>query len=512
LSFSFEVRDSDLMGRIGVLKVGGKTLETPCLLPVIHPVSQGVTTHELKSMGFRGLMTNSYIIGARRRQEALTKGIHAMLDFDGIFMTDSGGYQVLEYGDLATDYRQVASFQVSIGPELAVTLDKPTGFSESASYARSTMKLSLGNAVATMNEFGKGKTTWVGPVQGGLFPRLLENSAGSLVEAGFEFLALGSPVQVMENYRFADLVRMIIATKNAIPYSVPLHLFGAGHPLTMALAVALGCDTFDSASYILFARKNRYMTERGVTRLETMKFLPCSCRVCESTSVKDLVEADRVERTRSLAIHNLLVLKKEVESCREAIAEGRLWDLVREKASCHPSLVEALAEFALAGAALRGGTPPLKDRGLFVRDAYDHRRPELAEASERLSGVMTRRSGTAVLIAGANTLPYEMLRLTARPPKGADVYKLHPALGPYPVELDFVYPFTQSVCSPGARSSEAKEAVRRLRSLGYSRVRLISMRDGLEKGAAPSRSKRRSKAPSPSAPSSSSRPRSPRRP
>jgi len=512
LTFSFEVRESDLMGRTGVLKAGGKTLQTPCLFPVIHPVNQAVTTRELKSMGFGGLMTNSYIIGSRRRQEALTKGIHAMLDFDGVFMTDSGGYQVLEYGDLATDYRQVASFQAAIGSELAVTLDKPTGFSESESYARSTMRLSLANAVATMKEFGKEKTTWIGPVQGGLFTRLLEKSAGSLVEAGFEFLALGSPVQVMENYRFADLVKMIIATRRAVPYSVPLHLFGAGHPLTMALAVALGCDTFDSASYILFARENRYMTERGVTRLETMKFLPCSCRVCESTSVKDLLEADRGERTRSLAIHNLLVLKKEMESCKEAIAEGRLWDLVREKASCHPSLAEALAEFAGAGALLREGTPAIKDRGLFVRDAYDRRRPELAEAGERLRAAMTRRPGTAVLISGADALPFEMLRLTARLPKGADVYKLHPTLGPYPVELDFVYPFTQTVCSPGAYQSEAKEAVRRLRSLGYSRVRLISMRAGTGRRPAPPRSRRRSKAPSPSAPSSSSRPRSPRRP
>jgi len=513
MAFAFEVRESDLMGRTGVLKVGGKVLETPCLLPVIHPVNQAVTTPELRAMGFRGLMTNSYIIHSRRREEALKRGIHSMLDYDGVFMTDSGGYQVLEYGDLATDFRQVASFQAAIGSELAVTLDRPTGFSESESYARSTMQYSLENAVATMKEFGGRETTWIGPVQGGLFQRLLKKSASSLVDAGFGFLALGSPVQVMQNYRFADLAKMIVATKKAIPYSVPLHLFGAGHPLTMALAVALGCDTFDSASYILFAREGRYMTERGTSKLKGMKFLPCSCRVCEGTSVGGLLELGQDERTRLLAIHNLLVLRKEVEACREAVAEGRLWDLVREKATCHPKLHEALEEIAGASRELRAGTPPLKEKGLFVRDSLDAVRPELATARDRLAGAMVRRSGTAVLVDAGDPLPLAKLRFAGALPDEADYYRLHPTLGPYPAELDFVYPFTQTVASAGVEDAKKREpAVEKLRSLGYSRVFIA------EKGAdgklrvAAARSRPKSRGPSPSAPSSSSRPRSPRRP
>ena len=128
MPFSFEVKETDLLGRIGVIRAGGKSIETPCLLPVIHPVSQAVTTKELKSMGFGALMTNSYIIRSRRKAEALRRGIHDMLGFDGILMTDSGGYQVLEYGDIGVDYQDVASFQADIGSDIAVTLDRPTGY------------------------------------------------------------------------------------------------------------------------------------------------------------------------------------------------------------------------------------------------------------------------------------------------------------------------------------------------------------------------------------------------
>ena len=225
------------MGRVGTIKVGGRSLETPCFFPVIHPVVQAVSTDELRGMGFRGVMTNSYIIYSRRKEEAAAQGVHRLVDFDGVVMTDSGGYQVLEYGDLGLGYKEVAEFQSRIGSDLAVTLDTPTGYSESESYARETMEVSLRGALGTIREFRKSKTVWVGPVQGGLFPDLLKKSASTLVKSGFNFLALGSPTQVMENYRFAELVEMITAAKSAIPYSVPLHLFGAGHPLTMPLEI-----------------------------------------------------------------------------------------------------------------------------------------------------------------------------------------------------------------------------------------------------------------------------------
>ena len=89
-------------------------------------------------------------------------------------------------------------------------------------------------------------------------------------------LALGSPVEFMESYEYKLLASMIITAKKQIPNNIPLHLFGAGHPLTIPLAVALGCDTFDSASYILYAKHDRYIEEDKTTHLADIKhfFMP----------------------------------------------------------------------------------------------------------------------------------------------------------------------------------------------------------------------------------------------
>ncbi|MBI3859161.1 MAG: tRNA guanosine(15) transglycosylase TgtA [Thaumarchaeota archaeon] len=492
MRFAFEVKESDLLGRVGSLRVGGRSVETPCLFPVIHPVVQTVPTSEIKRMGFEGVMTNSYIMYSRRREEAAKMGVHRLVDFDGMVMTDSGGYQVLEYGDLGIGVREVAEFQQRIGSDLAVTLDKPTGNSESRSYAEETVRESLKGALKTIRDFPDDPTVWVGPVQGGTFPDLLKRSATALVKAGFPFLALGSPTLVMESYRFADLAKMIVATRESIPYSVPLHLFGAGHPLTMPLAVALGCDTFDSASYILFARRGNYITERGVVSLRQMKVLTCNCPVCVGTSVEGLLGIQERQRATLLATHNLWALRREVEVCKEAIAEGRLWDLVQERATAHPRLFEALEVFTKEGRLLQEGTPAMKERGLFVRGGADLARPEVSIAKQRLARAIRKGSSEAVILTGPN--PQSARAAGNSEGRQKDFFRMGPIYGPYPVELDFVYPFTQTVSSEGVSGVTLAEATKMLRKQGYARVRV----EGAKRNTL--RSKQRSKAVSPSPP------------
>ncbi|MDA4126330.1 MAG: tRNA guanosine(15) transglycosylase TgtA [Thaumarchaeota archaeon] len=503
MKFSFEVKESDLLGRIGSLKVGGKTLETPYLFPVIHPVNQQVPPGELKSMGFGGLMTNSYIIHSRRKEEALREGIHKLLDFDGVFMTDSGGYQVLEYGDLEVDYAAIASFQAGIGSDIAVTLDRPTGYPQTRLRAKETVEYSLKNAMATMKEFGDSKTIWVGPIQGGLHLDLVRKSAAALVKGGFQFLALGSPVQVMENYMFADLVKMISAARSAVPYSAPLHLFGAGHPLTMALAVALGCDTFDSASYVMFARTGRYMTRGGVMTLQSMKYLPCACQVCSKTGVQALLELDQKERTRLLSIHNLFTLKAELDACKEAIVEGRLWDLVEERSMAHPRLREAFVELAKFSKVLSVGTPFLKDKGLFVRSAEDLQRPEVRRAALGLEKVIRKSSSRATVTVRNDARNGR--RVPRSQKSGAhDSYLLHPIFGPYPSELEFVYPFSQTEVGAMEHPVTLDDAKKTLKRMGYKTVQ----KEGATKNEFTRvRSRRSRRAASPSPRSSSARPR-----
>jgi 7-cyano-7-deazaguanine tRNA-ribosyltransferase len=473
----FEVRETDLLGRIGRLNINGKSIETPCLFPVVHPVNQQVSIQKIKEMRFQGIMTNSYIAYKRIREKVMDNGIHRFLGFDGIIMTDSGGYQVLEYGDVDLSYKEIAEFQVKIGADLAVTLDKPTGDTTSRKVAERTVKTSLLNAVKTIREFRDRGTEWVGPIQGGLFPELLRRSAKRMIMEGFRILALGSPVQIMENYRLKELGRMIMEVRKTIPYSVPLHLFGAGHPLTVAFSVALGCDTFDSASYILFARQGRYMTESTVVSMERMEYFPCSCEICSKKSPSEIREMEHQERTELLAIHNLFTLRNEVLRTKQAIVEGRLWDLLHERASSHPSLMEAFIDVATESSIFVDETPVVKDRGLFVRSAIDFLRPEILSSKKMLdrSFKVEKDEATIFFEAPGKTIKAEIYTKLS---EKFDVYRIHQCLGVYPSELDFVYPFTQTVISSSSIDKNfIQEQVEKLYKLGYKSVYLSWLED-----------------------------------
>ncbi|HEY7506901.1 MAG TPA: tRNA guanosine(15) transglycosylase TgtA, partial [Nitrososphaera sp.] len=341
----FEVRYSDLAGRIGRLETPHGTIETPAFVPVVHPVRQSVSTRFLKEMDFGIVITNAYITLRHYGDEARRRGIHDIIGFDGAVMTDSGGYQVLEYGSVEVEPGVMAQFEKDIKSDIPIPLDKPTGYGLEYERAKEYVETTLRNSEETLRLVGDTDAIWVGPVQGAEHTDLVEHSARQLDRMGFQLMALGSPVELMEAYEFAALAKMIAAAKRIIP-AKPIHLFGAGHPLTIPLAVALGCDMFDSASYMLYAKDGRYMTPSGTVRLDELTYLPCQCPVCSTHTAAELRGTEKDDRVIEIAKHNLHVLKAEVDAVKQAIVDGRLWEYVMQKARAHPKLMEAARLFA----------------------------------------------------------------------------------------------------------------------------------------------------------------------
>ena len=124
---SFELRDRDLLGRIGRLNVKGKTLETPAFMPVVNPLIETILPRKLREeFGCEIIITNSYII-RNHFKEVPNLEIHKLLDYDGVVMTDSGAYQILVYGEIEVTQPEIIEWQKQIGSDISVILDIPTG-------------------------------------------------------------------------------------------------------------------------------------------------------------------------------------------------------------------------------------------------------------------------------------------------------------------------------------------------------------------------------------------------
>ncbi len=294
---SFEIKEKDMLARIGKLKTKTCTVETPLLFPVINPSIQPITPKKLKEeFGFEAVITNAYILRKRYQNKPIEEGLHKFLGFDGAIMTDSGAYQILVYGGVEVNQAEIVDYQERIGSDIATILDIPTGWNVTKEHATKTVAETLKRAKAFFKTKTREDILWVGPVQGGRHLDLVAKSAVAMSKLPFQIHALGSPTEVMESYRFDVLADMIMTAKKNLPIERPLHLFGAGHPAMFSLAVALGCDLFDSAAYALYARENRYMTENGTWRLNELDYFPCQCPKCSGNSPKDVLKQSAKER------------------------------------------------------------------------------------------------------------------------------------------------------------------------------------------------------------------------
>lgn len=343
----FEIKAKDNRGRVGVLKTKHGNVKTPALMPVIHPRKQAI---DVKKYGADIVITNAYLIYKDEdlKQEAIDKGLHELINFDGPIMTDSGSFQLSVYGDVDITNKEVIEFQELIKTDIGTSLDIPTAPFVTREKAEEDLEITLQRAREAI-EYRNSQNMEMklnSVVQGSTFPDLRRYCADELTKLDADLYPIGAVVPLMESYHYKDLVDVVMNSVAHLPDNKPRHLMGAGHPMIFALAAAIGCDLFDSAAYILYAEDDRLLSTRGTYKLENLQEMPCSCEVCTKYTPDDLRAMDKKERRDLIAIHNLHVSFAELRLVRQAIYEGSLMELVEERCRVHPQLLNAYRQLA----------------------------------------------------------------------------------------------------------------------------------------------------------------------
>jgi len=445
----FEIRNADAAGRLGELEIprADATVETPALLPVVNPHLRTIEPREMAAMGAQMLITNSYVFygSDEYREAALEEGLHSVLDFEGPIMTDSGSFQLAEYGEIDVDTPEILRFQRDIASDVATPVDIPTD--PEASRERAEAELAeTRDRLGTAAGFDAGEMLVTAPVQGSTFPDLRERTGREARETGLDVFPIGAVVPLLNDYRYAEVVEVVTAAKRGLGPAAPVHLFGAGHPMTFALAAAMGCDLFDSAAYALYARDGRYLTVRGTEHLDDLAHFPCSCPVCTERSPADLRDGDEDRAERLLAEHNLRVSFAEIRRIRQAIRAGNLLELVEARARGHPDLLDGYRAL-LDHAGWLETHDPVRKGTFFYLSAESARRPEVLRHHERL---VRLDPPDELLLAPDDANPGSIA--------GAydAVWTLAPAFGPVPPALAQSYPLTAE--TPDRLDAAAHEA------------------------------------------------------
>jgi len=416
----FEITAKDVLGRICRLDTPHGRIETPAVLPVINPNIPFIPPKKMRDFGAQALITNAYIIYRTSRREVMAKGVHGLLEVDLPIMTDSGSYQLMLYGDVDVSNREILEFQRKIGSDFIIPLDIPTPPDADFETAKKDLEITIGREREAKEL--KGESLLVLPIQGSTHAELRRESALRAKEIGGDVYAIGAVVPLMDAYRFSDLARIILEVRSVLRVE-PIHLFGCGHPMVFALAVALGCDLFDSAAYALYAKDDRYLTVYGTKKLSELQYFPCSCPNCSKMEPEEVRELEKGEREIFLAEHNLYVTFSEIRTIKNAIKENSLFELVEKRIRAHPNLLSAWRQIKDYLPLLESSDPRIKKKFLYcgIETLY---RPAVRRHLESLKEVEFEKE--KLVISTDFGIP-------------ADVY-LRPAFGPVPVELLECYP------------------------------------------------------------------------
>jgi queuine tRNA-ribosyltransferase len=275
--------------------------------------------------------------------------------YDGMILTDSGGFQVLSLADLrkitdegvvfrshidGSEHRltpeTVISVQAELGSDCWTTLDECPPYPATERQAEEALARTMAWTDRSVPELKRrreaGARSLFFPIlQGSLYPHLRRRAAEHMARVPADGLSIGGFMVGEEKPRTWEV---LAATTELLPREKPRYLMGVGTPEDLWDAVALGVDMMDCVFPTRVARNGQVMTRRGKFNITNSfcrrDFSPlepgCSCFVCRRYSRAYLAHVFRAKELlayRLLSFHNLHVMHEIARVIREAILQGR---------------------------------------------------------------------------------------------------------------------------------------------------------------------------------------------
>ena len=356
----FQVLATDGRARYGKLKGTHGETETPCFMPVgTLGAVKGVTWDRISEMGYSLVLSNVYHLYLRPGIDTLVKagGLHRFVNWNGLILTDSGGFQVFSLGKLMKITQDgiyfkshidgsehffspelVVQFEERMGVDIGMVLDECTPYPATYEYAKHSMERTVRWALRSVRARTTDKTAIFGIVQGGVYDDLRIKCVELLKDLPFEGFAIGGlsvgePKEEM--YRITELVAPLL------PEEKPRYLMGVGKPEDIIKAVEAGVDMFDCVIPTRNARNGTLFTSRGKINIKSAKykndFSPpdpeCDCYTCRNFTkayLRHLYISKEINSAILNTIHNLYFYNNLMKRIREAIKNGKFQEFKEE--------------------------------------------------------------------------------------------------------------------------------------------------------------------------------------
>ena len=112
--FKIDAKCSESSARSGTLLINNQKIKTPVFMPVgTYGAVKTLMPNEISSIGYNLILANTYHMFLRPGIDVLkqSKGLHNFMNWDGLILTDSGGFQIYSLKGLRKIEDSGANFQ-----------------------------------------------------------------------------------------------------------------------------------------------------------------------------------------------------------------------------------------------------------------------------------------------------------------------------------------------------------------------------------------------------------------
>ena len=327
----YELLASDGSARRGQVTTARGTFQTPVFMPV---GTRGAIIHldatDYEALGLEVVLANTYHLLARPGVDVVEAlgGLHGFAGWDGHFLTDSGGFQIMSLGrrpggadqssrrpggadqssrrpggadqtgradakskvdEEGVTFRSTYDgTQMRLTPEEAVDVQRRLGSDiqmaldicpelpappEDVRTATERTHRWAARAAAAMEAARRGSNAGpqalFGICQGGIDPAMRQHSAETLASIGFDGYGIGG-LSVGESR--AEMGPALRAATDVLPADRPRYLMGVGDPARIVDAIAAGVDMFDCVLPSRLGRHGTALTPQGRINIRNARF------------------------------------------------------------------------------------------------------------------------------------------------------------------------------------------------------------------------------------------------